>query len=198
MKSLVLFFICFLLFSCSPKQLSENNAEIKNDNGPKDFNYVYEDFFKTVSRGDRDGFNKYIHPVHGLYIIESPGALPSIVNVKDIAVFSPHYNDKSFFVFDRSTVTTKFNHEELPLIDCDNFPDFWTKKGVFVKEENRLSKGNFWEFLDVSEKEKVEVKNLVATIDVTVVNTSNYTWCFSMINMKWYITFIDMREPCSA
>ncbi|MDQ3193064.1 MAG: hypothetical protein M3Q58_15880 [Bacteroidota bacterium] len=189
----------FFFISCKNKPVSEiRTVETVNENSPRDFNFIYEDFFKAVIKGDHQKFNKYIHPEYGLYIIESPGALPSVVNIKDIASFTPHYNSKSFFAFDRSNIATDVNHEPLPVIDCDNFPDFWTKKGVFVQETNTLIKGDFWKFLDISEKEKEAVKNLVQTIDVTVVNTNNYSWHFSMINLKWYITFIDMRVPCSA
>jgi hypothetical protein len=201
MRPLIIFFLVAGLFSCQPPKSDatvQQEVQADDETVPAEFTDVYKDFFTTVKDADELNFNRFIHPQHGLVIIESPGALPKASIVTDIAHFRKEYNNKPFFDFDRNTVGTEMIERELPILDCEDFPRFWSKTGTFTDYVNPLERGDFWKFLDVAEEEKEKIANLVSTIEVTVVNTANYNYHFSKVNGRWYITFIDMRVPCSA
>lgn len=163
----------------------------------EDFKETYKDFFYSIIDGRAETFNKYIHPDLGLYIIDSKGALPMVVNVKDISKFV-RSDSKSFFEFDRAKVGYELIEEELPKVNCDQGPDFYSKQGAFTQAVNTLSKDAPWQNTDLSSEEKQRLASAAETVMITVINTSNYRYYFSKMGDKWYVTFIDVRRPCNA
>jgi hypothetical protein len=85
----------------------------------------------------------------------------------------------------------------LPKMNCEEFNGY-DKQGCFTQEINKLAATKFWDFVETSVDVKSKCETAVNTIKWTVINTANYGYYFSQINSKWYITFIDMRQPCSA
>ncbi|MBA3901155.1 MAG: hypothetical protein H0X62_13280 [Bacteroidetes bacterium] len=163
---------------------------------PIDFNSAYEQFFKAVARADYKVFNQYIHPEKGLFVIESSPNGPVPVNVEDISNFFRRRDSKPFFSFNKKTIILKVQKEPLPILDCEQPSNPWSKEGMFTSEENRLMQEGFKRKMIVRENERKQLEKMIDDIDVTVVNTDNYTWYFSFINMEWFVTFIDIRKHC--
>lgn len=129
--------------------------------------------------------NQFIHPVKGLWLIQSSGAMPSMTNTTQV--------DKNFPV-DFSTSQNR----ELPKVACAS-KTFWTKEGCFVQEVNAFKSEKIWMHCSLSEKEQAVIEEIAKTIRLTAINTSfSARYYFSMIDGKWYLTFVDLRRPCEA
>lgn len=194
----------FILFSCntSENNSSENqnvnaDSEIKESNTPEDFREVYTDFFTAVKDVNENRFNEYIHPEIGLFIIQQDGAMPNLTHITDIAKFKRSYDKKNFFAFNMDVIGVELIEQELPKMNCEEF-DGYDKQGCFTQQVNNLAGTKFWEFVDTTPELKSKCESAANTIKWTVINTANYGYYFSQIDGKWYITFIDMRQPCSA
>lgn len=129
--------------------------------------------------------NQYIHPGWGLWLIRSSGAMPAMENTSQVG--------KNFPV-DFSACKM----EALPTVHCES-KSFWTKEGCFVQEINLFKSEKIWMHCGLSEKEQAVIEEAAKTIRLTAVNTSfSARYYFSMIEGKWYLTFVDMRRPCEA
>ncbi|MFN7012774.1 MAG: hypothetical protein ACK4ON_00725 [Bacteroidia bacterium] len=194
----------FILFSCntsdnnsSENQNSNDVSEIRESTTEEDFREVYTDFFTAVKDVNENRFNEYIHPEIGLFIIQQDGAMPNLIYVTDISKFKRSYDNMHFFAFNTDVIGVELIEQELPKINCEVF-DGYDKQGCFSQEVNKLAATKFWEFVDTTPELKSKCERAANTIKWTVINTANYGYYFSQINGKWYITFIDMRQPCSA
>lgn len=193
-----------ILFSCNTSENNnlENqdtkvNSDVLESNTPEDFREVYTDFFTAVKDVNENRFNDYIHPEIGLFIIQQDGAMPSLTHITDIAKFKRSNDKKHFFAFNTDVIGIELIEQELPKINCEEF-DGYDKQGCFAQEVNKLAATKFWDFVETSADVKSKCESTANTIKWTVINTANYGYYFSQINGKWYITFIDMRQPCSA
>ncbi len=207
MKSINYLFIVLLSLAtaCGQKEKKEENGSsetvvVQGDTSRvsmDDFKETYKEFFYSIIDGKPEKFNEYIHPDLGLYLIDSKGAIPMVTNVKDISKYVRPDN-KSFFEFDRSKVGYELIEEELPTVDCDNGPDFYSKQGAFTQAVNKLSAEKPWQESKLENGEADKVNAASKTVMITVINTSNYRYYFSKMGDKWYVTFIDLRKPCNA
>lgn len=202
-KFIAFFYISYSLLSCTTEtkeKLDSDQTDKKELEGdtPKllEFNEAYSSFFWALVDKDEKTFNTFIHPQFGAYFIESNGALPSFVTVKDIANFKRITDGKSFFNIDIEKVGTEPLLEELPIVICEE--NIYNKQGCFTQNINKLRESGLWNIPDLKEQEKKNMDKLSETIEYTVVNTANYIYYFSQIDGAWYVTFIDMRTPCQA
>jgi hypothetical protein len=201
----ILFIVTTLIFfSCNSPV--NNSSEIKNDlkeneitesSTPEEFRDVYTDFFTAIKDENEKRFNDYIHPKIGLFIIQQDGALPTLENVKDISKFKRSYDKKHFFSFNLDVIGIELIEQELPKINCEEF-DGYDKQGCFSKQINNLEATNLCQYIDADAAFISKCEETIKTIKWTVINTANYRYYFSQIDGKWYITFIDMSQPCSA
>jgi len=198
----VLFFI-----SCSaPQNETESNqtitetqtSEINTGYKTQDFKEPYKEFFSSIIDKDAVKFNHFINPEFGVYIIYAKGAMPQMLSVNDITEFKNPVDGSSFFELDPAKVGYELLDEELPKVDCDKSPEFYTKSGAFTQPVNEFQNDKIWEHADISKDAKNTVSQLANTISMTVLNTANYRYYFSNFNGKWYITFIDTRKPCQS
>jgi hypothetical protein len=153
------------------------------------------DFIFVVKGINISNINQYIYSENGtsseysgakgLWLISSQGAMPHIENVSQV--------DKNFPV-DFSAV----KNEELPKVNCDS-KSFWTKEGTFAMEINSFKDEKIWTYCGLTKEDEAKIAELAQTISWTVINTSlNARYYFSLINGKWYLTFVDLRKPCEA
>jgi hypothetical protein len=173
------------------------NTEINEATTPDDFREVYTDFFTAIKDINENRFNEYIHPEIGLFIIQQDGAMPSLENVTDISKFKRSYDKKHFFAFNTDVIGIEMIEQELPKINCEEF-DGYDKQGCFTQEINKLAATKFWDFVEAASDLKSNCEKAANAVKWTVINTANYGYYFSQIDGKWYISFIDMRQPCSA
>lgn len=200
---LIIVVATLILAACNS---SNTHDEVKNANfdsninepsTPDDFRDVYTDFFTAVKDKNEKRFNDYIHPQIGLFIIQQDGAMPSLSHVMDISKFKRSFDNKYFFAFNTDFIGLEILEQELPKINCEAY-DGYDKQGCFAQQVNILASTKFWEFTDAAPEIKLKCENAANTIKWSVINTANYGYYFSQIDGKWYITFIDMRIPCSA
>ena len=140
-------------------------------------------------------FNSLIHNNYGLYTIESSGAMPMIRKFYDIRKFKTFNENKDINELLYHEMSDPI-FESLPKVICD--VEVYDKEGCFAQETNPLLESQIWNYAGLNEKEIQATETLAKTIRMTVVNTSNFTFYFSKIEGKWYLTFIDFRVPCTA
>ncbi len=162
----------------------------------KQFNWFYGAFAQAAVSGNDSLFNVVIHPKHGLWIIHSSGAMPQFTKVMRIQNYKDEMG-KGLLPFDRDAMMVAPKEEELPKIDCDS-KNFYSKSGCFSQLLNAFAQDKIWKNAALSADKDKEIEELASTIMRTVVNTANYKYYFSLIDGSWYLTFIDVREPCSA
>lgn len=161
-----------------------------------DFNTFYKNFTTAIITKDTAVFNALIHRDYGVYFIESSGAMPMFSKTYFIEKFIANNTKKPFFELDFSKIKEMPVNESLPELICDN--NIYDKQGCFAQEINLLNKSQIWSFTELNDKQKQEIEVIANTIKYSVINTSNYTFYFSFIYGNWYVTFIDLRTPCSA
>ena len=129
--------------------------------------------------------NQFIHPEKGLWLIQSAGAMPSMMHTTQV--------DKNFPID-----FSKCIEDILPKVDC-NSKTLWTKEGCFIEQVNTFVDEKLWSYCNLSKEDDVKVTELAKTVSYTVINTSFYArYYFAQIEGKWYLVFADLRVPCSA
>ncbi|MFI5150866.1 MAG: hypothetical protein ACHQRM_14110 [Bacteroidia bacterium] len=211
MKRLSPLLLCsILLFSCAenkPKEEADKKdslavrkrtmtEELPPPSEIHQFKFFYSGFVKIIALHADTLLNKLIHPIYGVNIIESSGALPHMTNVKDFTAFKT-LQHKAFYDFDTQVLICDILEEDLPKVDC-NAKEHWSKTGCFTREANPLKDSKIFEYCNLSKDQLDKVVESSRTITRTVVLTDNYTYYFSLIKGSWWLTFVDMRTPCSA
>jgi hypothetical protein len=224
MRKFVYIFICVALFSCSDALENEENNSVaitertvfedvkvdevedtslilnnnlaEEDETIQSFLKFYDAFTTSISTKNEKAFNQFIYTNYGLYIIEAPGAMPVVSKIYNISKFKTINTTTKFFDLPFNEIKKQPLYEELPTIICDE--NSYNKLGCFVSENNTLKESQLWGYSGLNEKEIQAIEFLTKTIQITVVNTSNFTFYFSKIEDKWYLTFIDLRTPCTA
>src|SRR5688572_18597552 len=101
----------FLLNSCKPSTEKNKNPEVivndtlqvvqeetqKKEAQNGNFEEAFQDFLLTIKNEDAAAFSQFIDLERGLWIIENPGAMPKMTQVKNIQEFKREYQDRSFF-----------------------------------------------------------------------------------------------------
>ncbi|MFH1319871.1 MAG: hypothetical protein ABII90_04355 [Bacteroidota bacterium] len=205
LRNYILYFFSLIIIACTTptqtdeiKILNKAHESIVEFDDPQRFADVYDDFFKSIIDSNAENFNKYISPEYGLYIIESAGAMPQMVNVKDISTFRGLNDKRSFFGFNKTDFDCELKEEELPVVDCDSPDGFYTKSGCYTQAVNTFAGEKIWMYCNLQAQQEETVAIVAVTITQTVINTYNYKYYFSLLDGEWYITFIDLRTPCSA
>jgi hypothetical protein len=145
-----------------------------------------EDSFVVILKGITIGnFNQFIHPQKGLWIIQSAGAMPQMSRLTQV--------DKNFPVD-----FSKAAPEKLPVVNCERSSG-WSSEGCFLQPVNTFKDEKIWTYCGLSKEEESEISRSSQLVSQTVVQTYlNARYYFSLIDSKWYITFVDLRIPCQA
>jgi hypothetical protein len=162
----------------------------------KQFNWFYSAFAHAATTGDDTLFDIVIHPKYGLWIIHSAGAVPNFTRVNHINEFKKP-DGSSLLPFNRDAMMSVPKEEALPVPDCGN-ERAYNKTGCFTSLENTFASQKIWKYAGLSAEKDKEIEESAATITRVVINTENYRYYFSLINGSWYLTFLDIMEPCEA
>ena len=189
MKYIFCLLISLFLFSCgtSEQKETDSNTIAKADTvQPTSEKVVQElhfsDVLKTITIAN---INQFIHPEKGLWLIQSPGAMPNMTKTTQV--------DKNFPVD-----FLALKEEELPKVNCDS-KSFWTKDGCFAQEVNTFKDEKIWTYCGLKKEDEAKVGESAKAIQYTVINTSLYArYYFGQIDGKWYLLFADLRRPCEA
>ncbi len=210
MNKLLIFGTLIVFVSCNNS--NKNNTSVETDStqivrkstieaaknltvDEKEFLGIYQSFTSAIQNKNTDGFNKFIDPTFGFYIIESNGSMPSFVLQYEISRFKS-IQSKSFFELNLNHIHEQPVFDSLPQIICDATP--YNKEGCFVQKINPLINDEFWYVTNLNEKEKQAISALSEKIDYTVINTFHAKFYFAKIGNTWKIAMIDLRTPCEA
>jgi len=178
-------FLPFIIFIFSCGNHTEVQLPLPSDPTPPPQVQQQEDFISFVKGITTSNINQYINKENGLWLIQMPGAVPTMTNTSQV--------DKNFPVD-----FTAIKNEELPKVNCDS-KSLWTKEGCFVQQVNSFKDEKIWTFCGLSKEDESKIEKLAQTISFTVINTSlNARYYFSLIDRKWYLVFADLRRPCEA
>ncbi|MBL4754233.1 MAG: hypothetical protein JKY52_11665 [Flavobacteriales bacterium] len=201
--------IALLLASCQvehPPNFSDKDlervavevAEPEEQTNDHPIEQYYHQLIKALATGDSTDFNRLVHPEFGCYLIESPGAIPIITRVTNIEMIIQSGAGRPVLDFSSILRSLELKEEVLPVVDCDSPDGFYTKSGTFVQDINTLAELKIWEHIGLKDTDQVPISKLAKTVKKTIVNTLGFTLYFSQINEGWYLTFFDIRIPCTA
>lgn len=210
MKIITLYSIFLVLLNCtnsSPikeqeikkKESSEkvlHTKEVETKTTAETFVDFHKGFTSLLKEKNIEQINKHIHSDFGIWVIESPGAMPimrKFYNLNDYQSFS---NNQPITDLAINIIKEPLKIETLPKIICEE--TIYNKEGYFADTTNLISQSQIWNYAGLNDKQIQEIETLSATINYTVINTSNYTYYFSLIDQKWYVTFINLSTPCDA
>ena len=179
-------------------QVEVDGAELKKEKSDRPFEFYYHQLMMALASGDPTGFNKLVHPEFGCYLIESPGAVPVIMRITDIDMVIKRGANQPVIDFSNVFRSHALKNESLPTVDCDSPNGFYSKTGVFVQDINTLAEQKIWEHIDMKETDQEPISKLADTVNKTIINTVGFTVYFSQIGDEWYVTFLDIRVPCTA
>lgn len=188
MKRILFFSAIILFFSCG-REAKNEDVHLISSSLPADSvsiaSSAVQSYPISVVRGITiSNINQFIDPENGLWLIQSPGAVPNMTNTSQV--------DKNFPV-DFSIM----KNEELPRVNCDT-KSFWTKEGCFVQQINNFKDEKIWTYCGLKKEDEAKIEKLAQAIALTVINTSlNTRYYFSQINGKWHLVFVDLRRPCA-
>ena len=177
-------------------QIDSVPADIEEDERP--FELYYHQLIMSLASHDPSSFNGLIHPDKGCYLIESPGAIPMITLITNIEQVKQYGTDRSVLNLTDKFISFALQHERLPTIDCDSPEGFYSKEGTFSADTNAFAGDQIWKYLGLEDSVQASIAELAGTIDKTIINTAGFKAYFSKIDGVWYLTFFDIRVPCTA
>lgn len=177
-------------------QNSSDSLKVTNDG----FESAYKIFTDAVRHKSFSELKKIIDPVVGVFIIEANGAIPEVVYFSDIEAFVAK-DGKNLFSYFNVKISIAAIDSTLPAIDCkysNGTP--YNKTGCFRKkvDQSKDNELSFISSINCLAEHKQKAESARKSIQMKVINTFNHVYYFSKNNGKWFLTFIDLRVPCSA
>lgn len=179
----------------SKKEIENNSQNKRIIDIDSMFLNCYSEIVIAIGMHNDSLFNSFIHKDYGFYIIESSGAMPMVRNFHDIRDFKTINENKSINQLLYHEMEEPI-YEALPKVICDE--EIYDKHGCFIQEINPLLESQIWNYAGLNKEEVQAVEDLANTVKITLINTLKYTFFFSEIDGKCYLTFIDIRIPCTA
>jgi len=222
MKNLFIILTGFLvLTSCDAKKNHTKNTIVnKKDtvaSTTKDrtnFESTVIQVIKAFQQKDANALNQLIHKEKGLIIMHNPGAFRVYEKTDKIDFDNPIPEYQPYNTEFETDYQLKY--EQLPNYDCET--ESWNKSGLFcdtITRDNRLSSTlkalvefefftEKWDWdTEISAFEEMEKNSRM--IILSSLRNGPYTdesgellFSLTLINGKWYLTFLDRVVPCSA
>jgi len=183
------------IFEVAPKAPPPPSGYVRKYTA-SEFGEFFEGFFYAFAEKNEWALDMFIHPGHGVIVIDANGALPQIHRTHSFSQIKKLGTGKSIFEYD-GYLCSKLIVDTLPVVDC-NSPTFYSKQGCFTWNVNALANSSIEDVATFSNVSKEEFEFIVNTIQWTTVNTSNFTFYWSLIDGFWYLSVIDVRRPCEA
>ncbi|GAB3198324.1 hypothetical protein GCM10027293_14870 [Pontibacter aydingkolensis] len=205
-----------LLFACSteqststadrkPETTASDSALVKPQaSATTDFNAAFARFFEDLHNADTAGINQFIHPMHGLWIIEQPGAMPKMTQVFAIQKFGREYQNRSFFTIAQEVQQCDLIEEAFPSFDCadmnyDAGKTGYSEDGCFVWDAEKFKKSGYWNYASLSPDQIHLVKTTLPLVQKSVLHTqSSFEFHFGYLDGQWHLLFAKIIYPCSA
>ncbi|WP_207435178.1 hypothetical protein [Sabulibacter ruber] len=167
----------------------------------EEFTAFFDRFERTIQQQDAEAFNQMIDPKQGLYIIESPGAVPQFTHLANISTFKKSGSEQGAFF----TIRQKFNQcslkevKKLPAVTCEGENNNFEQQGCFLSDGTAFQKNEAYKYAGLPKEEQTKVAQTQLLVQKTVLHTSSgYKFHFGQVEGKWRVLFIDLMVPCSA
>lgn len=166
--------------------VEENESTVEPE---AEFLHIYSMMVKVINEKNDTEIAEFIHPKYGINLITNfNGAIPQLLNFQRYSHFD--HDEQTRLKFEKvDSLLLAPKIESLPKVICDEF--VFDKIGCFAQSTTNNLDQHPW-------NTEGEYSELIKTIKWTVVNTHNFTFYFSEIDEKYYLTFIDIRTHCSA
>lgn len=200
-----------LLYSCGTNQTAEHENTTTSPptqnltthtSDTADFKQAFGDFFAALQHSDTAALNQFIHPEHGLWVIEQPGALPKITQVQRIQTFKRVFKDRSFFSVAQEVAQCELSEEKLPSFDCaamEGGNTGFAKDGCFVWDAANFKESGYWNYASLTQNQLQSIHNALPLVQKTVLHTaSSFEFHFGYLDGQWYLLFAKLIYPCSA
>lgn len=175
-----------------------DSPEVSFKEEERPFGLYYHQLLMSLASHDPPSFNELIHPEKGCYLIEAPGAMPMMTRITNVETVFRAGSKRTILDFSDSFISFALQEETLPTIDCDSPDGFYSKEGTFVEDVNKFAEEQIWKYAGLEELEQKSIEELAGTINKTIINTAGFKAYFSKIDGVWYLTFFDIRVPCTA
>lgn len=168
------------------------------------FAQAFSFFLTSIQAADTSNVNQFIHPDHGIWIIEQPGAMPKMTRVDDIRAFKREFQDRSFFTIRDEVKDCDLREEAWPSFDCadmdyDKGQSGYSKDGCFVSGPDKFQKSGYWDYASLSEAEIRQIKTTLPLLQRSVLHTAtSFEFHFGHIDGQWRLLFAKLIYPCSA
>jgi hypothetical protein len=155
---------------------------------------AYNQLVIAFEEKSSEGFDKYVNGK--FYLINSSGATPEIKAISSATNLFENselinLNSKKYLQLSQEPI-----FDSLPRVICGG--EIYNKYGCFAQKINPVLTSQIWKYTDLSEEEKTAFKKTAKGIEITVINTSNFTYYFSNDSGNWFLVILDIRTPCSA
>ncbi|GAB2545549.1 hypothetical protein [Rufibacter soli] len=184
--------------------LNAVQEEVVRKPSPKaedDFEKFFKRFEKIIKEQDRVAFNQLIDPELGLYLIDTPGAMPQFTRVTDIATFKrADQQQRPFFTISETFKDCRLKEvKTLPKVTCEGDAEPYSDHGCFVADATAFRKNEAYKYASLSPEEEKTVGQTQLLVQKTVLHTaSGFKFHFGQIKGQWKVLFIDLMRPCSA
>ncbi|SIT94339.1 hypothetical protein [Pontibacter indicus] len=168
------------------------------------FDQAFSIFMTAVQASDTSTLNQFIHPDHGLWIIEQPGAMPKMTRITDIREFRREFQGRSFFTIRDEVKSCDLREEAWPSFDCadmnyDEGRSGYSKDGCFVSDPAKFQKSGYWDYASLSEAEIKQIKATLPLLRRSVLHTAtSFEFHFGHVDGQWRLLFAKLIYPCSA
>ena len=169
---------------------------------------------KALQNRDEAAINQLLHKDFGIVLLTRPGA-HEVVIIRNKIAFSNPPPGFLFMPAGAPVVEYKVRFEELPVFDCDDAWEWNKLSGIYCQandiSKNFLSPSRIAKSLveadlitlpaaEIKKLEQLESKSFHYTIAVIGKTTDQFdflNFTFTLIDGKWYLTIINMVEPCA-
>ncbi|RNI31591.1 hypothetical protein EFB08_03490 [Rufibacter latericius] len=181
--------------------LQEEVIRKTSRNKEEAFRVFFSKFAQSIEQQQAEVFNQFIDPELGLYLIESPGAVPHFTFVTDIKTFRrANAQQGSFFTIREAFTDCKLEEvKELPTLTCAGENNNFTRQGCFVADAAVFRKSDAYKYADLPTEEQRRIAQHQAMASKTVLHTgSGFKFHFGQVKGQWRVLFADLMVPCSA
>jgi hypothetical protein len=168
------------------------------------FAQAFSFFLTSLQAADTGKVNQFIHPDHGVWIIEQPGAMPKMTRVNDIRAFKREFQDRSFFTIRDEVKACDLREEAWPSFDCadmdyDKGQSGYSKDGCFVSGPAKFRKSGYWDYASLTKAEIRQIQTTLPLLQRSVIHTAtSFEFHFGQIDGQWRLLFAKLIYPCSA
>ncbi|WP_128396960.1 hypothetical protein [Botryobacter ruber] len=167
-----------------------------------DFEKAFQQFFAALQAADTAALQQFIHPAHGLWIIEQPGAVPKMTHVQHIGQFKREYQDRSFLTVKDEVQQCNLAEEPFPKFDCADMEGGrtgYSKDGCFAWNADKFKQSGYWDYASLSDEQMRQVKNTLPLVQKSVLHTkTSFEFHFGYVDGHWRLLFAKLIYPCSA